>query len=74
MCHNDRNYDASEDNKAAVCNGKIALTYEVARAILKKPTNKGKRRVGYLCPACRHWHIGRPSKGGLRTPKGVKHE
>lgn len=51
---------------AAICEGKAALTAEQARAVLRRPGSREKRRIAYRCPVCRAWHVGRPPPKGVR--------
>lgn len=63
MLHPERRTGDTPQDNAAMCDGKVCLTYDQAKAILRRPQSKEKSRVAYKCPACRRWHLGRPIFG-----------
>ncbi len=58
------------EDRAAMCDGKAALTYLQAVAILGRRGERTKRRSMYHCRFCRAWHVGRKPKK-IRTVGGV---
>jgi len=63
LSHPEKRHDGSPTSTLAMCEGKDGLTYEQARAILRRPQGKDKKRIAYNCPKCRNWHIGSPIFG-----------
>lgn len=45
--------------REVTCDGKVKLTQDVARAILKRKSDD--KRVAYRCPFCGGWHLGNKS-------------
>lgn len=69
LIHPERTAEDSPGSDAAMCSGKKCLTRDIAKTILSRDQNKGKRRVAYKCLKCNAWHIGCPPPKGLRRPK-----
>lgn len=59
-------YDGNQEARAAMCEGKPALTWAKVVAVKAR---MGRRRaaVAYHCPVCRAWHVGSPMKREKKT-------
>lgn len=69
LSHPEKRHDDRRESTLAMCEGKNALTYEQARAILRRPGSKDKSRIAYHCPKCRHWHVGSPMVPSVKGKK-----
>lgn len=59
-------FSGRDEDRAAMCDGKPALTWAQVRAVQERIRRK-RAAVAYHCPACRAWHVGSPMKRAKRT-------
>jgi len=57
-----------DEDEAAVCRGKKAMSADIARTVAKRMGQKGRVVQPYRCVVCRQWHVGAPT-----SHKTIKH-
>lgn len=52
-------FSGTDTGRAAMCQGKKALRFADAKAVLDR---RRRKTVAYHCPVCRAWHVGNPMR------------